>query len=314
MIEVTELTKRCGGLSGTAAVDGLTFRVRPGRVTGFLGPNGAGKSTTLRLLLGMDRPTSGTATIAGRPYAELPEPLRTAGALLEGGGLHPGRTARGHLDWIARSNRIPGCRVGEVIEQTGLGTAADRRLHGFSLGMRQRLGLAAALLGDPRVLLLDEPVNGLDPEGVVWIRELLREQAAKGCAVLVSSHLMAETALAADHLVVIGRGRLLADTGMAEFIERNARSFVRIRTPEPERMRDALTTAGLFAETGPDGAIEVPDGTPERIGELVAEHRVTVHEVALRTASLEEAFMRLTAESTEYHPASAVTTVGETGR
>jgi ABC-2 type transport system ATP-binding protein len=216
-IEVRELTKRYGDASDPA-VDGLSFTVRPGRVTGFLGPNGAGKSTTLRLLLGLARPSAGEALIDGRPYAALPEPLRRVGALLEAGGAHGGRSARDHLRWLARTHRVPAARVGEVLRLTGLEAAAGRRVAGFSLGMRQRLGLAAALLGDPPVLLLDEPGNGLDPEGVRWLRETLRGLAAEGRTVLVSSHLMSEMALTADHLIVIARGRLVADSGMAAFV------------------------------------------------------------------------------------------------
>ena len=217
MIELRQLTKRYGR---TTAVDGLTCTVRPGRVTGFLGPNGAGKSTTLRLLLGLDRPTRGDALIGGKPYRDLPEPARHVGALLDAGARQDGRTARDHLTWLARASRIPLRRVGEVLDLVGLADVADRRTRTFSLGMGQRLGLAAALLGDPEVLLLDEPVNGLDPEGVRWIRTLLRDLAQEGRTVFVSSHLMSEMAITADHLVVIGRGRLLADTGTAEFVDR----------------------------------------------------------------------------------------------
>ncbi|MER6996324.1 ATP-binding cassette domain-containing protein [Streptomyces sp. NPDC000410] len=297
MIEVCELTKRFGR---TTAVEGLSFQVRPGRVTGFLGPNGAGKSTTMRMMLDLDRPTSGEVRIDGLPYRRLREPLRTVGALLDAGSVHGARTARAHLRWLARSNRIPERRVGEVIEQTGLQSAADKRAGKFSLGMGQRLGIAAALLGDPRVLLLDEPVNGLDPEGILWIRRLMKHLAAEGRTVLVSSHLMSEAALTVDHLVVIGRGRLLADTGTAEFIDRHTRPRVRVRTPEPERLRDVLADAGIRVEQGDDGSLEAAGTGPERIGELVAAHGVTVHEVARRTASLEEAFMRLTGGFVEH--------------
>ncbi|NUT33838.1 MAG: ATP-binding cassette domain-containing protein [Hamadaea sp.] len=234
MIDVSQLTKRFGR---TVAVDGLTFGVRPGVVTGFLGPNGAGKSTTMRMMLGLDRPTSGTARIDGRSYDQLRDPLRTVGALLEAKAVHPGRSARNHLRFLARSNRIPDRRVDEVIGLTGLETAARRRAGKFSLGMAQRLGLAAALLGDPPVLILDEPVNGLDPEGVVWIRTLLRGLAAEGRTVLVSSHLMSEAALTVDHLVVIGRGRLLADTSIADFTARSGsleEEFMRLTSESVE--------------------------------------------------------------------------------
>ncbi|SEF49639.1 ABC-2 type transport system ATP-binding protein [Thermomonospora echinospora] len=297
MIEVRDLTKRYGR---KLAVDGLSFSVRPGRITGFLGPNGAGKSATLRMLLGLDRPTAGRALIDGRPYRELPDPLRRVGALVEPGGVHRGRRARHHLLWLARSNRIPAARVREVIELTGLGPAAGRRAGGFSLGMAQRLGIAAALLGDPPVLLFDEPVNGLDPEGVVWIRTLMRGLAAEGRTVFVSSHLMSEMALTADHLIVIGRGRLLADTAMADFVERHCGSFVRVRTPEPERLLDVLAGAGVTARTGADGALEIAGGDPAAVGELAAAHGLAVHEIGLRAAGLEEAFMRLTASAVEY--------------
>ena len=297
MIEVHELTKRYGR---DTAVDGLSFRVRPGQVTGFLGPNGAGKSTTMRMIIGLCRPTSGRALVDGRRYRELDQPLRRVGALLEAKAVHPGRAVHQHLRGLARSNRIPESRVREVLAMTGLETAATKRAAALSLGMAQRLGVAAALLGDPPVLLLDEPVNGLDPEGIRWIRDLMRRLAAEGRTVFVSSHLMSEMAVTADHLVVIGRGRLLADTTVAEFIAANSRSYVRIRTPEPERLRDALSAAGIEAQDGPDGAIEAVGASPEAIGELVARTRVTVHEVNLRTASLEEAFMHLTADAVEY--------------
>lgn len=247
MIEVQELTKRYGD---KVAVDGLTFQVRPGQVTGFLGPNGAGKSSTIRALLGLDRPTSGRALIDGRHYRQLPRPLCSVGALLEARALHGSRTAYGHLLGLARSNRIPASRVREVIGMTGLESAADKRTAGLSLGMAQRLGVAAALLGDPPVLLLDEPVNGLDPEGILWIRGLMKQLASEGRTVFVSSHLMSEMALTAEHLIVIGRGRLLADTDVETFIARNSRSYIRIRTPEWERMREVLGQAGVATEKG----------------------------------------------------------------
>ncbi|MET9919220.1 ATP-binding cassette domain-containing protein [Streptomyces sp. NPDC006435] len=296
MIEATELTKRYGG---TTAVDGLTFRVRPGLVTGFLGPNGAGKTTTLRMMLGLDRPTAGEVRIDGAPYRRLRDPLRTVGALLDAGAVHPGRTALNHLRCLARSNRIPVRRVHEVIELVGLSGVADRRAGTFSLGMGQRLGIAAALLGDPAVLVLDEPVNGLDPEGVRWIRNLVRDLASQGRTVLMSSHLMGETALTVDRLVVIGRGRLLADTTMADFVDRYADAGVRVRTPEPRRLRAVLDGAGIAVTDRADGSLSAATG-PERIGELVAAHAVPVHEVTRSTASLEEAFMRLTADAVEY--------------
>ncbi|MFI6082010.1 ATP-binding cassette domain-containing protein [Streptomyces sp. NPDC051217] len=297
MIEVEELTKRYGD---TVAVDGLSFRVRPGQVTGFLGPNGAGKSTTMRSLLGLDRPTSGRALIDGRYYRDIPRPLCSVGALLEARGLHGSRTAYGHLLGLARSNRIPRARVREVIGMTGLEDAADKRTGGYSLGMAQRLGVAAALLGDPPVLLLDEPVNGLDPEGILWIRGLMKRLAAEGRTVFVSSHLMSEMALTAKHLIVIGRGRLLADTDVETFIARNSRSYIRIRTPEWERMREVLAAAGVTTGEGPDGTLEASGVSLETVGELIAGNGVVVHEVSPQTASLEEAFMRLTADAVEF--------------
>ncbi|WP_203984963.1 ABC transporter ATP-binding protein [Sphaerisporangium rufum] len=302
MIEVRELTKRYGD---TVAVDGLSFTVRPGRVTGFLGPNGAGKTTTMRMVLGLDRPAAGRALVDGRPYREHARPLCRAGALLDGRGLHPGRSAYAHLLWLARSNGIARSRVGEVLALTGLSGVARRRAGGFSLGMTQRLGIAAALLGDPPVLLFDEPVNGLDPDGVRWIRTLMKDLAAEGRTVLVSSHMMAETALTADHLVVIARGRLLADAPVPEFIRANSRPRTVIRTPEPGRMRAALAAAGFEVTEGPDGALEAHGAEPAAVGELAAARGLVVHEVGARQASLEEAFMRLTADLTEYRGGGA---------
>ncbi|WP_369198774.1 ABC transporter ATP-binding protein [Streptomyces djakartensis] len=297
MIEVRDLTKRYGD---TLAVDGLSFRVEPGRVTGFLGPNGAGKSTTMRTMIGLDRPTAGQVLIDGRRYEDLPRPLCTVGALLDAKALHGGRTARGHLLGLARSNRIPDRRVTEVLETVGLSEVAGKRAKGLSLGMAQRLGIAAALLGDPDVLLLDEPVNGLDPEGVLWIRELMKKLAADGRTVLVSSHLMSEMALTADHLIVIGRGRLLADTSVTEFVARHSRSYIRIRTPQPERLLDVLDAAGISATTGADGSIEATGTTQEKLGALVAGEQVTVYEISPQVASLEQAFMQLTGGAVEY--------------
>ena len=296
VIDVQNLSKRYGR---TVAVDGLSFTVRPGQVTGFLGPNGAGKSTTMRMMLDLDRPAAGQVLIDGRPYRQLPEPLRAVGALLEARSVHGGRRAYHHLLWLAQSNRIPKARVRQVLELAGLETVARKRAKGFSLGMTQRLGIAAAMLGDPPVLLFDEPVNGLDPQGISWIRNLMKGLAAEGRTVFVSSHLMSEMALTADHLIVIGRGRLLADTTMQGFIEANSRSYVRIRTPEPERMRDALTLAGIQVKQT-DGALEAYDADPAGIGELAAANGLTVHEVSAQSASLEEAFMRLTGDVVQY--------------
>ncbi|MFC1415092.1 ABC transporter ATP-binding protein [Streptacidiphilus cavernicola] len=307
MIELCELTKSYGDKK---AVDTLSFAVRPGQVTGFLGPNGAGKSTTMRMVLGLDRPTSGRVLLDGRPYADLPAPLTRIGALLEATAAQGGRSARDHLLWLARSNRIPDRRVGEVLDVVGLTEVAGKRSGGFSLGMGQRLGIAAALLGDPPVLMFDEPVNGLDPEGILWIRTLMRGLAADGRTVLVSSHLMSEMALTADHLVVIGRGRLLADVSTEEFIDRNARSYVRIRTPQPQALLDALDAPDAVAAPGAgritaqpaeDGSWEVEGADPARIAALAAARGVVLDELSPQRASLEEAFMRMTADAVEYH-------------
>ncbi|MFE5792155.1 ABC transporter ATP-binding protein [Streptomyces sp. NPDC056503] len=301
-IDITNLTKQYGGRHTTRAVDGLTFRVEPGRVTGFLGPNGAGKSTTMRLVLGLDRPTSGTATIGGRPYATLDEPLRTVGALLDAQAAHPARTGRDHLRFLAASNGLPDRRVDEVLEETGLTSAARRRIRGYSLGMRQRLGIAAALLGDPGVLMLDEPANGLDPEGIVWIRGLLRRLAAEGRAVLVSSHLMNETATFADHLVVLGRGRLLADVPMREFIDAHSHARVRVRTGDPIRLRATLLARGwTVGDTADrDGRWTVEGASAEEIGAVTAREGIPVFELADERASLEQAYLALTSDAAEF--------------
>ncbi|WP_327288650.1 ABC transporter ATP-binding protein [Streptomyces sp. NBC_01198] len=304
MIELQGLTKRYGDKT---AVDHLTFTVRPGVVTGFLGPNGAGKSTTMRMLLGLDSPTSGDVRIDGRHYAQLSEPLKHIGALLDAKSIHGGRTAYNHLLCIAQSNRIPTHRVGEVLETVGLTAVARKRSNGFSLGMGQRLGIAAALLGDPEILMFDEPVNGLDPEGIHWIRNLMKGLAAQGRTVFVSSHLMSEMALTAEHLIVIGRGRLLADTSMADFIEKNSRSYVRLRTPQPERLKDVLSAAGHTVVTTGDGAFEITGTDAAELGDLAAQHQLVLHELSPQRASLEEAFMQLTAESVEYHAHGEVT-------
>ncbi|MEU3413766.1 ATP-binding cassette domain-containing protein [Streptomyces sp. NPDC006658] len=296
-IDVRDLTKEYGG---RRAVDGLTFSVGPGRVTGFLGPNGAGKSTTFRLLLGLDRPTAGTAAIGGLAYARLREPLRRVGALLDAGAAHGARTARGHLLALAASNRIPARRVDEVLEETGLGAVAGRRVRTYSLGMRQRLGIAAALLGDPEVVLLDEPANGLDPEGIVWIRNLLRRLAAQGRTVLVSSHLMGETAAFADHLLILGRGRLLADTPVKDFIHARVRPHVRVRTSDPAALADLLARHGHDASREEDGAWSVRHARADDLGRLMSEAGVPVLELAAREATLEEAYLDLTAAEAEF--------------
>ncbi|MFB6847176.1 ATP-binding cassette domain-containing protein [Streptomyces sp. NPDC056373] len=296
-IDVQSLTKEFGT---KRAVDDLTFRVLPGRVTGFLGPNGAGKSTTMRLLLGLDRPTAGTATIGGRPYPALREPLRHVGALLDAQAAHGSRTARDHLRVLAASNRIPDRRVDEVLEETGLASVARRRVRTYSLGMRQRLGIAAALLGDPGVVMLDEPSNGLDPEGIVWIRRLLRRLAREGRTVLVSSHLMNETASFADHLVVLGRGRLLADTPMRDFIHARVQPRVRIRTTDPVALESALARHGHDAEEHVDGHWTVRDARVDDIGRIISASGVPVLELAAEEGTLEQAYFDLTGTETEF--------------
>ncbi|MBL1102217.1 ABC transporter ATP-binding protein [Streptomyces coffeae] len=304
MIEIEGLSKTYGD---TPAVDGLSFTVRPGVVTGFLGPNGAGKSTTMRIVLGLDHPTSGRVRIDGQPYERLTDPLRHVGALLDAKAVHGGRSAFHHLLCLAQSNGVPRSRVHEVLDLVGLGSVARKRSKGFSLGMSQRLGIAAAMLGDPSILMFDEPVNGLDPEGIHWIRNLMRDLAGQGRTVFVSSHLMSEMALTADHLVVIGQGRLLADTSMSDFITQHSRSYVRLRSPEYQRLSDVLAAGGITAVPGSDGSFEVDDGDPVRLGQLMADHRLVLHELSRQQASLEEAFMRLTAGAVEYHahPAGA---------
>ncbi|MFG2091044.1 MULTISPECIES: ABC transporter ATP-binding protein [unclassified Spirillospora] len=308
MIEVHELTKRYGA---TTAVDGLSFVVRPGTVTGFLGPNGAGKSTTMRVLLGLDAATSGEALVNGGRYAALRRPMREVGALLDAGSVHGGRRAFDHLGWLARSNGIAAGRVTEVLEQVGLAGVARRRVGGFSLGMRQRLGIAAALLGDPGVLMFDEPVNGLDPDGVRWVRELMGALAAAGRTVLISSHLMSEMELTADRLIIIGRGRLIADTSVRELADRFRRGVL-VRTPRPADLTAVLAAAGGVIESLP--AVEsVPGGVPlpggaltitgldvAAIGDMAAAQGIPLYEVTPRSASLEEAYMELTAGSAEF--------------
>ncbi|MCZ1002100.1 ABC transporter ATP-binding protein [Streptomyces mirabilis] len=298
MIELEGLTKRYGE---KVAVNHLTFTVRPGIVTGFLGPNGAGKSTTMRMMLGLDHPTAGDVRIDGKHYDHLKDPLKYIGALLDAKAMHGGRSAFNHLLCLAQSNGIPKARVDEVLDTVGLTSVARKKAKGFSLGMGQRLGIAGALLGDPRILMFDEPVNGLDPEGIHWIRNLMKSLAGQGRTVFVSSHLMSEMALTADHLVVIGQGRLLADTSMANFIAQNSRSYVRIRSPQRERLLDVLHGAGITVVESGSGTLEVDGAKSEQIGELAAQHQIVLHELSPQQASLEEAFMQLTAESVEYH-------------
>ncbi|WP_040799361.1 ABC transporter ATP-binding protein [Nocardia higoensis] len=302
MIEVRGLTKHYGR---TAAVEDLTFTVRPGQVTGFLGPNGAGKSTTMRMILGLDRPTAGTALIDGKPYHEIENPLRTVGALLDAKWVHPNRSARAHLQWLAASNGIEKSRVEEVLRLVGLTEVAGRSAGGFSLGMSQRLGLAGALLGDPKVLLFDEPVNGLDPEGILWIRRFMQRLAAEGRTVLVSSHLLSEMAQTAEHLVVIGRGKLISDTTTKEFIERASEQSVRVRSPQLDELRSVLTSENLTVRedgAGADGpALLVAGVTSDAVGTLASKNNITLFELSPQRASLEEAFMRMTGGSVQYH-------------
>jgi ABC-2 type transport system ATP-binding protein len=301
MIELAGLTKVFGS---TRAVDDLTCAIEPGMVTGFLGPNGAGKTTTMRLILGLDHPTSGTATIDGRTYKEITNPRHTVGALLDARQVHPNRTAVNHLRWIAASNRIPTKRVGEVLEMVGLTAAAGKNAGSLSLGMSQRLGIATALLGDPPVLLFDEPVNGLDPEGIRWVRTLMRTLAAQGRTVFVSSHLLAEMANTADRLVVIGRGRLIASTTVQEFVSRSGGDTVRVRSPQLDALRRLLGDAGLTVDAEPDGAAVVRGAAIEVVGELAARNAITLHELSTQRASLEEAYMKLTDEAVDYRAVS----------
>lgn len=296
MIEAHALTKVFGDKT---AVDSIDFTIRPGVVTGFLGPNGAGKSTTMRMIMGLDRPSAGDVRVNGRRYAESPAPLREVGALLEAHAIHPGRSARDHLRWLAASNAIPMWRVEEVLDVVGLSNVAGKRAGKFSLGMGQRLGIAAALLGDPPVVVLDEPVNGLDPEGIRWVRTLARDLAREGRTVMVSSHLMSEMALTADHLLVIGRGRILADCSMAEFIGEHATSYVRLRTPQHARAVEVLSGRHLNFEYV-DGELRIYDINPASAGDLLHDGGVPVHELTLISSSLEDAFMALTADSVEY--------------
>jgi ABC-2 type transport system ATP-binding protein len=297
MIEVEGLSKRFGPVT---AVDDLSFTVRPGRVTGFLGPNGAGKTTTMRIILGLNAADTGTATVAGRRYDRLIRPLREVGSLLDATALHPGRTGWVHLLSIAQSNGIARQRVTEVLGLTGLDQVARRRVGGYSLGMKQRLGIAAALLGDPPVLMFDEPVNGLDPEGVHWIRGFFRELAADGRTVLVSSHLMSEMAQTADHLVIIGRGRLLADVPTEELIESSARRDVLVRSPRAAELAELITQRGGTVTPQDDGALVVTGLDAAAIGDLAAGHGIAVHALVPRQASLEDAYLDLTKDSTDY--------------
>ena len=305
MIEVRGLTKRYGDVR---AVDGLSFDVEPGKVTGFLGPNGAGKSTTMRMVLGLDRPTSGTARLNGQPFAAFPEPLREVGALLDPGLVHTGRSGRDHLRVTARTNGIPARRVEQVIEQVGLGSASRRRIKGYSLGMRQRLGIATALLGDPRVLLFDEPINGLDLDGVLWVRTLLRELADEGRTVLVSSHLMSEMQQTADRLVVIGRGRLIADTTTQEMLRGLGHRQVRVRSTESDALLVELRRRERAVSRVAADELHVDDSTALEVGALAHAAGIPLHHLSEGEQSLEQAYLALTTDSVEFSGSQSTTT------
>ena len=297
MIEARGLMKRYGAKT---AVNDVTFTVQPGQVTGFLGPNGAGKSTTMRMIVGLDRPTAGSVTVNGKPYTAHRRPLAEVGALLDAKAVHTGRTARNHLLAMAATHGIATKRVDEVIELTGLQSVASKRVGGFSLGMGQRLGIAAALLGDPRTLILDEPVNGLDPEGVLWVRNIAKYLASEGRTVFLSSHLMSEVALTADHVIVIGRGRILADSPVAEFVDGAARKTVRVRSPQATELADLLKAKNAEVDDVEPGLIEVRGTDAVAVGELAAASRIVLHELTPVASTLEEAYMSLTADSVEY--------------
>ena len=298
MIEVNEVTKRYGN---TVAVDRLSFVVKPGIVTGFLGPNGAGKSTTMRMILGLDHPTSGSIKVNGRAYRDIPAPMREVGALLDARAIQGNRTARQHLRWLAQAGGIPTSRVDEVLHLVGLAEVANRKVGGFSLGMSQRLGIAAALLGDPGVLLFDEPVNGLDPEGIVWVRTLFKRLAAEGRTILVSSHLMSEMQETADHVVVIGRGRLIADMPVHELTARASGGQVRVTSPRAADLKPLIENAGGTIAASTDGTLMVSGLTAPQVGEIAAANGIVLHELTPQRATLEAAFMELTRDSVEYH-------------
>ncbi len=300
MIEAIGLTKRYGAKTAVAGID---FTVQPGKVTGFLGPNGAGKSTTMRMIMGLDRPTSGTVTVNGKPYAELRSPLTEVGALLDAKAVHTGRSATNHLRALAATHGIGRARVDEVVEMTGLGQVARKRVGGFSLGMGQRLGIAAAMLGDPRTLILDEPVNGLDPEGVLWVRNLVRHLADEGRTVFLSSHLMSEMALTADHILVIGRGRIIADAPVADIVAGASGQSVRVRSPQSARLAELLAGPDVTVTSVEAGQLEVVGASAQTVGELAAANAVVLHELTPVRASLESAYMSLTADAVEYHSA-----------
>jgi ABC-2 type transport system ATP-binding protein len=306
VIQVRNLTKRFGS---TVAVDDLSFDVQPGRVTGFLGPNGSGKSTTMRCMVGLDRYERGDATFGGLRYGQLKTPLHDVGILLDAGYVHPGRSGRNHLRWLAASNGLASSRVDEVLDLVGMTEVADKRLRGYSLGMKQRLGLAATLLGDPATMILDEPANGLDPEGIRWIRDFLRHYADQGRTVLVSSHLLSEMSLMAQDLIVIGKGRLIQQSSVAEFVSRHASTWVRVRSPQLPQLIDAVNAAGatvkLVGEATAPTAAELKGLTIEQVGEAAARAGVTLHELSAQTESLEDAFLSATAATQEYRSGGA---------
>jgi ABC-2 type transport system ATP-binding protein len=308
MIEAHDLTKHYGSKT---AVDHISFTIAPGSVTGFLGPNGAGKSTTMRMIVGLDHPTTGTVTVNGRPYARHRSPLNEVGVLLDAKAVHPGRSARSHLRTMAATHGISPKRVDEVIEMTGLAGVAGKRVGGFSLGMGQRLGIASAMLGDPRTLILDEPVNGLDPEGVKWVRHLVRDLAADGRTVFLSSHLMSEMAQTADHLLVIGRGRIIAAGPVQEVIDSVTGAAVRVRSPRASALADLLRGDGVTIVSTEAGSFDVRGATTETVGETAAAHGIVLHELSPLSASLEEAYMTLTQDAVEYHSEDPHTVVEE---
>jgi ABC-2 type transport system ATP-binding protein len=305
MIDARNLTKRYGNKT---AVDDLTFTVKPGLVTGFLGPNGSGKSTTMRLMLGLDAPSAGEVTVAGKAYRDFPAPLHEVGVLLEARSVHTGRSAYHHLLALAQTHGIPRSRVQELITLVGLDEVARKRAGQFSLGMGQRLGIAAALLGDPEVLILDEPINGLDPEGIHWIRDLLKTLAAEGRTVFLSSHLMSEMAVTADHLIIIGRGRLIRDVALVDFVDEWSTNVVRVRSPEAAQLREVILAPGIRVSSDEPSVLEVEGLTAEQIGDAAARNGFVLHELIPEKASLEQAFMELTREETEYR---AITPINE---
>ncbi|GAA3232045.1 ABC transporter ATP-binding protein [Oerskovia jenensis] len=307
MIEARGLTKRYGPKT---AVDGISFTVQPGQVTGFLGPNGAGKSTTMRMIMGLDRPTAGSVTVNGKPYVAHRSPLTEVGALLDAKAVHTGRSAYNHLLAMAATHNIPKTRVQEVIEMTGLQSVAKKRVGGFSLGMGQRLGIASALLGDPKTLILDEPVNGLDPEGVLWVRNLARYLASEGRTVFLSSHLMSEVALTADHIIVIGKGRIIADAPVKDIVDGGAQHTVRVRTPQATQLAELLTRDGATVTSDEPSLLQITGAEAPGIGELAAAAGIVLHELTPVTSTLEEAYMLLTADAVEYQTESAAQHIG----